>query len=277
VRNEDWASATRTVDTVDGFGELMKLVKRIVRGGLRRAGFDLLPIRDAKDEQTFPPDFDALTQDVCRLVRPFTMTSPERVYALRQGIKYVIEHGIQGDIVECGVWKGGSMMAAAMTLQESCVTDRNLHLFDTFDGMSDPTQEDISLAGESAAALLSKSNKESSLVWAFSVFDEVRHNLLSTGYPAERIFFIKGKVEETIPERAPSKIALLRLDTDWYESTYHELHHLYPRLSPGGVLIIDDYGHWAGARKAVDTYFAEHKLQLLLNRIDYTGRICVKN
>jgi hypothetical protein len=90
------------------------------------------------------------------------------------------------------------------------------------------------------------------------------------------MFFIKGKVEETIPEQAPAQIALLRLDTDWYESTYHELVHLYPRLSPGGILIIDDYGHWAGARKAVDEYFAEHRLNLFLHRIDYTGRICIK-
>jgi hypothetical protein len=111
---------------------------------------------------------------------------------------------------------------------------------------------------------------------AYSALDEVKHNLSSTGYPAEQMFFIKGKVEDTIPEQAPDRIALLRLDTDWYESTYHELLHLYPRLSPGGVLIIDDYGHWAGARKAVDKYIAEYNLKLFLHRIDYTGRICVK-
>ncbi len=115
------------------------------------------------------------------------------------------------------------------------------------------------------------------MVWAYSALEEVKHNLLSTGYPAERISFIKGKVEETIPLNAPPQIALLRLDTDWYESTYHELVHLFPRLSSGGILIIDDYGHWKGARKAVDKYFSENKLDLLLHRIDYSGRICVKH
>jgi O-methyltransferase len=254
----------------------MPFVKRVVRGALRRAGYDVTPIEETKPESEFPPDFDAATRDVCRFVRPFTMTSPERLFALRQSVQYVVQHGIQGDIVECGVWKGGSMMAVARTLQESGVFDRNLRLFDTFEGMSVPTQHDVSLDGELAADLLSKSSKESSLVWACGAIEEVKRNLLSTGYPAERLSFVKGKVEETIPEYAPDRIALLRLDTDWYESTYHELLHLYPRLSPGGVLIIDDYGHWAGARKAVDTYIAEHNLQLLLNRIDYTGRICVK-
>jgi hypothetical protein len=87
---------------------------------------------------------------------------------------------------------------------------------------------------------------------------------------------VKGKVEDTVPKNAPEKIALLRLDTDWYESTRHELVHLFPRLLPGGVLIIDDYGHWQGARKAVDEYIAGNQVKILLNRVDYTGRIGVK-
>ena len=79
--------------------------------------------------------------------------------------------------------------------------------------------------------------------------------MASTGYPPDRVRYVKGPVERTIPDRLPGgPIALLRLDTDWYESTRHELLHLFPLLSPGGVLIIDDYGHWSGARKAVDEY-----------------------
>jgi O-methyltransferase len=254
----------------------MRLAKRIVRHALRRAGYDLTPMYETGVRLRLPSDFDTATQDVCRLVRPFTMTSPERVFALRQSVQYLAQHGIEGDIVECGVWKGGSMMAVARTLQESGLTDRNLYLFDTFAGMTVPTQEDVNFRGESAVDLFAKYAKESSHGWACSSLDEVKRNLETTGYPVEHMFFIKGKVEETIPEQAPARIALLRLDTDWYESTYHELRHLYPRISPGGVLIIDDYGHWAGARKAVDSYLVEHNLKLLLHRIDYTGRICVK-
>ena len=87
---------------------------------------------------------------------------------------------------------------------------------------------------------------------------------------------VKGKVEDTLPGHAPDHIAVLRLDTDWYASTKHEMEHLYPRLARGGVLIIDDYGHWAGSRQAVDEYLAEHGIHLLLNRTDYTGRMALK-
>ena len=100
--------------------------------------------------------------------------------------------------------------------------------------------------------------------------------MLSTKYPKKNLIFIKGKVEDTIPLTVPPKIALLRLDTDWYESTYHELKYLFPLLSNKGALIIDDYGCWAGAKKAVDTYFDENKIVILLNRIDYTGRLGIK-
>ena len=106
--------------------------------------------------------------------------------------------------------------------------------------------------------------------------EAVQKNLLGTGYDGNRLKFIKGKVEDTVPGYAPRHISLLRLDTDWYKSTLHELVHLYPRLSVGGVLIIDDYGHWRGCRKATDQYFEENNIHVLLNRIDYTGRVAVK-
>jgi predicted O-methyltransferase YrrM len=115
-----------------------------------------------------------------------------------------------------------------------------------------------------------------SALLAYSTLAEVQANMARTGFPAERTRFVQGDVGQTIPGEAPERIALLRLDTDWYESTRHELEHLYPRLQPGGVLIVDDYGHWAGAREAVDEYFAQHGIAILLNRIDYTGRIAVK-
>ncbi len=102
-------------------------------------------------------------------------------------------------------------------------------------------------------------------------------NLAATGYDAQRLHYVKGKVEDTIPSAAPEQIAILRLDTDWYASTRHELEHLYPRLARGGVLIIDDYGHWEGARRAVDEYFATQQVAILLNRLDQTGRIAIKS
>lgn len=209
--------------------------------------------------------------------RPFTMTSLERIAALIYAIEYTVKNNIPGAFVECGVWKGGSSMAAALTYLELGKTDVDLFLFDTFAGMPPPGDEDLHAStGRSAAELLSNSAKGDELR-ARAPFEEVRRNLESTRYLSERLHFIEGMVEETIPFHAPEQISVLRLDTDWYSSTKHELVHLFPRLSKHGVLIIDDYGHWAGARKAVDEYFAEHSLQPLLNRIDQTGRICIKS
>jgi hypothetical protein len=121
-----------------------------------------------------------------------------------------------------------------------------------------------------------KTQKQTSFIWGIAPLESVRTNVESTDYPVECVRYIQGRVEDTIPLEAPDQIALLRLDTDWYESARHELVHLYPRLVPGGVLVIDDYGHWQGARKAVDEYLAEHGIRVLLCRMDYTGRIALK-
>jgi len=208
--------------------------------------------------------------------RPYTMTSLERIAALTQAVEYVIGNNIPGAFVECGVWKGGSSMAAALTYLELGVRDIDLFLFDTFAGMPAPGEEDFHAAsGKSAQDLLSKSTKLSE-VRAYAPIEEVRRNLESTGYPPDHIHLVEGMVEKTIPHHAPEEISILRLDTDWYSSTKHELTHLFPRLSRNGVLIVDDYGHWAGAKKAVDEYFSKESLKPLLSRIDQSGRICIK-
>jgi hypothetical protein len=197
------------------------------------------------------------------------------MYALIRAVEYIVDAEIPGDIVECGVWKGGSMLVIARALLDVGDTSRRLHLFDTFQGMPQPSEADRTHQGEPARDILARESRETSLVWALATLDGVKHLMEASGYPGE-IVFVPGKVEDTIPARAPDQIALLRLDTDWYESTRHELVHLYPRLSQGGVLIVDDYGHWQGARLATDQYISEHKCRILLNRIDYTGRIAVK-
>ena len=246
---------------------MLKLMKRGIRKFLRHLGYEIV---------TCAPDFDQPTRELFEYVRPYTMTSIERMSALRKSVEYIVRCDIPGDIVECGVWKGGSMMAVARTLIELGVTDRNLYLFDTFEGMSAPSGADRHFSGRAAADLLQTSDKKTSHVWAYGSLDDVKRAMRDTGYDKRRVTFIKGKVEDTVPEYAPKEIALLRLDTDWYESTFHELTHLYPRLSAAGVLFLDDYGHWEGAKRAVDEYIRQQNLKLLLNRIDYTGRICVK-
>lgn len=254
----------------------MKGIRQILRSALNAVGYDIVRYQEA-GQRSLPPDLTQEDVDTVHSVKPYTMTSSERICALCAATRYVISAGIPGAIVECGVWRGGSMMAVAKTLLAMGSHDRDLFLYDTFEGMSAPGEKDVSLSGERAATLIAGSQKsEDSTIWCFAPIDRVRQAVASTGYPTDRTHFIKGRVEDTICTEAPDTIALLRLDTDWYESTKYELECLFPRLSTGGVLIIDDYGHWKGARAAVDEYLAEHNVHLLLNRIDYTGRIAVK-
>ncbi|MBW7840532.1 MAG: class I SAM-dependent methyltransferase [Chitinophagaceae bacterium] len=211
-------------------------------------------------------------------VKEFTMTSVERMVSLMRSIEYIVNNSLQGDIVECGVWKGGSMMLVAKKLLELKSTEKRLFLFDTFEGMSEPSDIDVAWDRSSAKDqfIAYKNDDSGKSNWCFSNLDEVKNNMDISGYPKERIFFIPGPVEKTLPCEEVEKISLLRLDTDWYESTKHELEHLYDKLVVGGILIIDDYGHWRGAKKAVDEFIKGRNLKLFLNRIDYTGRLAVK-
>lgn len=169
-----------------------------------------------------------------------------------------------------------------LTLQDLGVDDRDVYLYDTFEGMTAPTEVDVSATDPPALETWQRAQVENTRAWPH-LFDgelvteeAVRSVMADTGYPTENLHFVRGPVEETIPSSAPDEIALLRLDTDWYESTRHELVHLFPRMEPGGVLIVDDYGHWQGAQRAVDEYFSGTHPPLLLTRIDYAARIAIK-
>ena len=210
------------------------------------------------------------------------MTTPERVAALQEAVRYVVTAGVPGAMVECGVWRGGSMMAVAHTLRAMGSEGRDLYLYDTFSGMPSPGERDVDLlsgvsAADRRARHKDKLANDASIPTTLQLLplEEVRRLMLETGYPAERLHFVAGLVEETIPGEAPEAIAMLRLDTDYYSSTRHELQHLYPRVSDGGVVIIDDYGRWKGSREATDEYLAEQGLHVLLHRIDTASPMVV--
>lgn len=222
----------------------------------------------------FPRYYDQEVRSVIRAVRPWTMTSREKLFALIVAVRYIVDQRIEGDIVECGVWRGGSMQAIARVLAARGETTRELHLFDTFEGMPPPTPVDVKVGGASAAELL-RTHARDHHIWAIADLEDVREGMRRTGYPADRIHYHPGRVEDTLPEAAPERIALLRLDTDWYASTRHELQHLYDRLVSGGVLIIDDYDYWQGSRRAVDEFIAATGARLLLAPMG-SGRIAVK-
>jgi O-methyltransferase len=247
------------------------MIKAAIHKSFRLFGLDI--VRFPSQEPEYPPDFRNDETDIIREVRGWTMTSAERLYSLIQTVRYISANAITGAIVECGVWKGGSMAAVARTLLQMQDVNRDLYLFDTFQGMSAPTAQDIDYLGKPATEIL---RENSDYRCADAPLEGVTRVLYETGYPKERIHFVQGRVEETVPASAPDSISLLRLDTDWYESTKHELVHLFPRLCDGGVIIIDDYGHWKGSRQACDEYFTQNRIPILLNRIDYTGRIAVK-
>jgi hypothetical protein len=252
---------------------LKQLFTRPVRRVLGRLGYDVVARQVEDAGTTYPPDFDDDLIALCERVKPFTLTSPERIVALRDAVRHVVRAEVPGDFVECGVWRGGSMMVVALTLLDLGVDDRDLHLFDTFTHMPFPGDEDVDLFGVAAADVYEAASEAEA--FRYLPYEEVQEALRSTGYPMERMHFVPGMVEDTIPEAAPAEIALCRLDTDWYVSTKHEMEQLFPRIVPGGILLVDDYGHFMGAKQAVDEYFAAHGPEVLLNRIDFTGRLVI--
>ncbi len=220
-------------------------------------------------------DMDDAFRPVLEFVKPFTMTSIERLFDLYKTTEYVVRARIPGDIVECGVWRGGSMMLVAATLLALGDTSRTIYLFDTFEGhpLPDP-EKDIDIFGNPVVDGAANRTSDQGSDWGYVSIDEVRANMASTGYPADKVVFVKGMVEKTAAPNAPAQLSIVRLDTDWFASAQVALRTFWPRLSRRGVLILDDYGHYPGQRRAVEEYFSN--LPVLLHRVDYSGRTVVK-
>ena len=218
------------------------LLNKLVQTLIGKLGYEIRKKVDAN--QMIPKDFNAEYANIIHSVKPFTMTSFERLNALLRAVDYVCDNKIDGCYVECGVWRGGSTMAAALRFKDRGESQRKLYLYDTFEGMPAPTIFDFSpRTGQATKKFEQTKITENSSNWCFADIEDVKANLAITNYPNKNLNFIKGRVEDTIPANAPEKIAILRLDTDWYASTKHEIENLFPRLVKGGVLIIDDYGH----------------------------------
>lgn len=224
-------------------------------------------------EKDFEPDFRPFYE----AVRQYSGGSPERLYNIHQAVRYIVSAKIPGAFVECGVWMGGTMMMVAATLLAMGVTDRKLYLYDTYEGHPKPNEQlDIDLHGHSATIDWAQATEQGTKRWMDVSVDTVSENMARTGYPMENVILVKGKVEDTLPKQAPDSLALLRIDVDWYSPCKATMEHLYPRLSEHGVLILDDYGHYQGFRKAVDDYLDKSNSPILLNRVDYTCRTGIK-
>ena len=226
-----------------------------------------------------PAEISKNDRDTIDKIKPFTMTTYERIYMLIKSVEYIIDRNIPGDFVECGVWRGGSVMAIAQTLKNLGVTDRKIWLYDTFDGMTEPSDLDFDWAGVFAKDVLLKQVKvdEKLNTHAFASINAVRKNLSKIDYDFDNFIFVVGDVRQTIIKKAPKSISLLRLDTDWYDSTLVELEQLFPLLNKNGILILDDFGQWAGSRKAAMEYFDSLETRYLMNIVDKGARLIIKN
>jgi len=224
------------------------------------------------------PD-DRAFHAIAAKVQPYTMTmreGPDAAYALFQAVRYAVTNKIPGAIAECGVWRGGSMMLAALALKHFGDQGREFYLYDTYEGMTRPDAVDVDFDGNSMQDAWHKAQSAGQQIGYGGAVETVRSYLKTTGYPMEKMHFVAGDVLETIPATLPETIAILRLDTDWYKSTLHELTHLYDRITPGGVMIIDDYGWCRGARQATDEFFAGRDFKPLLQRLNQGARLLIK-
>lgn len=254
----------------------MKRYERFVDSVARRFGLQIS--RTGSAQERLPIEATAGDAALIAALRPYTMTSAERLWSLLNAVTYIVDEQLPGDFAECGVWRGGSVMAMARQLSRLGVVDRRIWLYDTFAGMTAPTGKDVvAVTGESAESIMGRTVLgDGNNVWAYATRGDVEANLASTSYPVENFVLVEGDVAQTLLTSVPEQIALLRLDTDWYESTRVGLEILYPRLVTGGVCILDDYGHWQGARAAVDEYFAATGHRPFMHPIDYSGRVFIK-
>ncbi len=250
--------------------------RRLTNSALSRFGYELRR-RDVSSAETEWGLSDAdrmIVRTACR----FSMAGHRRMSALVAAVDHCVRENIAGDFVECGVWRGGSALAIALKLEQLGATDRNLWLFDTFAGMTAPGSSDVEAStGRTARELMNVTQVgDGNNVWAYATIDDVRDTMSLANFPDERVRYVVGDVSKTLLANVPEAISLLRLDTDFYASTKIELEVLYPRVADRGLVIVDDYGHWFGARTASDEFFEQLRVRPLMIPLDYSGRMVVK-
>ena len=215
-----------------------------------------------------------------KLSKMYSMTGEKRMSHLTKAVKYIFKNNIDGDFVECGVWQGGNLILM-QRLMNFYKENRNIYGYDTFEGMTEPNEFDTDINDKKASNLMSVENKiensNSKNIWCYSGLETVKKNF-KKHTDASNLKLVKGDVCVTLQnnENLPNKISLLRLDTDFYASTKVELEKLFPLVVKNGVIIIDDYGHWKGQKKAVDEFFIENRLNTFLFEVDYSCRVFIK-
>ena len=248
------------------------VLKKILKKSFEKFGYKLLNLENDEFSQ-----FNKNDQFIVNLYSKYSMTSDLRRSALLKSFHYIKDYKIKGDFVECGVWEGGNIMTLKH-LENIYETKKKIYAYDTFLGMSRPSEYDIKIKGGLVASNKFKKLQDGNEFseWDKCTIEKVKQNFSKHNLDMFNVELIKGKVENTLlnKQNLPKSISLLRLDTDFYESTKIELEILYPLLSKGGVLIIDDYGAWQGAKKAVDEYFKD--TVVWMHYIDHDCRLIIK-
>ena len=257
----------------------MRLLRRFVNNNLRAlVGYEIKKVGEEIQEFVVELDSDEIGLITDVLDSGYTLASVSRLVNTVKSCKYVVENDIPGDFVECGVWRGGNGILAKKIF-ERMGSDKKVWMFDTFEGMTAPTKFDVQTQSKVPAERRYKvKNNGAHSEWCYASLEEVRRNCEASSIKLESVRFVKGDVCETLGRESnrPEHISVLRLDTDWYESTKIELETLYPILAERGVLIIDDYGYWDGSRKAVDEYFGKSQDRPFFSVVDSAGRSAIK-
>jgi hypothetical protein len=231
-----------------------------------------------KRQENYLAEIEESDLNFLKKINEFTMCAPANHWAIIQSLQHIKKNNIEGDLVECGVYKGGNIILFDYLL-EKYQLNKKIFAYDTFEGMPKPSEIDMDLKNN-LASQTKKNYEKNNIIWCYASLDEVKNNIKKFNLQFENKFkFIKGDVLKTliVKDNIPEKISLLRLDTDFYESTKIELEILFPRLVKNGILIIDDYGHWKGSKKAVDEYFNLKENFKWFHRIDYASRLLIKD
>jgi O-methyltransferase len=191
-----------------------------------------------------------------------TMVGLKRLDNLQRAIERVLEDDVPGDLIETGVWRGGSVIFMRAVLKAHGVADRRVWVADSFAGLPPPEPGKYPRDAGDPFHMFSE--------LAVSL-EDVRRNFECYGLLDEQVRFLKGWFADTLPTAPVERLAVARLDGDMYSSTMEALTHLYPKLSPGGFLIVDDYGAVPGCRQAVEDYRSEHGITEEVVSIDWTG------
>jgi O-methyltransferase len=214
---------------------------------------DDLPTRR---RENFPELTDSMFWQLYATCSQFSMMQVTGFYNLFQSMRYIADRKLRGDIVECGCFLGGASVFIGLMRRMLNMENKTIYLCDTFEGPPEGI-DDLFLGTPQRTGPPLPNYHQS-----------VRELIVDKLGEDHGFVFVPGKVEDTLPSYAKTDLSLIRLDTDYYSSTRVELEVLYPMLVKGGVVIIDDYGYYQGARQATDQYFGNQKSRPLLNRID---------